>query len=87
MHRLEHGGKRTLRVDVAAGRDGDGAGGGGPQIGENVAEQVGADDHVEPGGVAHQVRGQDVDVELAGLDLRVLLADGGEALVPVGHGD
>jgi hypothetical protein len=26
-------------------------------------------------------------VELAGLDLWVFLGDGGEALVPVGHGD
>ena len=38
-------------------------------------------------GIAHEVRGQDVDVELVGLDVRVLLGDRREALVPIGHGD
>src|SRR5262245_14849935 len=58
-----------------------------PVVGQNVPEQVGADDHVKPRWVAHQMRRQNVDVELAGLDLRVLLGDGGKPLVPVGHRD
>ena len=87
VHRLEHRGEGALGVDVAAGRDGDRAGGGRPEVGEDVAEQVGADDHVEPVRVAHEMGGQDVDVELAGLDLGILLGDRREALVPVGHGD
>src|SRR5215831_17626171 len=87
MHRLEHRRKLTLGIDIGAGRDGDGAGGGRTQVRKDVAEQVGTDDHVEPGWVAHQMRRQNVDVELAGLDLRVLFGDGGKSLIPKGHRD
>ena len=36
------------------------------EVGEDVAEQVGADDDVEPVGMLHEMRRQDVDVVLVG---------------------
>ena len=59
----------------------------GPEVGEDVAEQVRADDDVEPVGVQHEVRGEDVDVVLVGPDVRILRGHRPEALVPVRHGD
>ena len=41
-------GKFALRIDVAGRRDADGAGAGRAEIGQDVAEQVRGDDHVEP---------------------------------------
>ena len=48
VHRLEQRREVALRVDVAGRRDADGAGAGGPEVGEDVAEQVRGDDDVEP---------------------------------------
>ena len=86
MDRLEHRGILALRVDVARRRHADRAGERRAEVGEDVAEQVGADHHVEPVRVAHEMRRQDVDVILVRLDVRVLLAHLGEALVPEWHG-
>ena len=72
VHRLEHRGVFALGVDVAGGRDADRADAGRPEIGQDVAEQVGADDDVEPVGMAHEMRGQDVDVVLVGLDVGIV---------------
>ena len=44
---------------------------GGPEVGQDVAEQVRADDDVEPVGMLHEMRGQDVDVVLVGADVGV----------------
>ena len=55
-------GNSPLRVDVGRRRDADAAGDGGRQVGQDVAEQVGADDHVEPGRVEHKLARQRVDV-------------------------
>ena len=44
----------------------------GPEVGEDVAEEVRAHDHVEPVRVLHEVRGEDVDVVLVGLDVGIL---------------
>ncbi len=60
-------GNVALGVDVGRGRDADRAGHRRAQVGEDVAEQIRADHHVEPVGVLHEVRGQDVDVVLVGL--------------------
>src|SRR5216683_1986890 len=35
----------------------------------------------------HEMRGQYVDVELVGANVRIVLGHGAEALVPIGHGD
>src|SRR3546814_13303843 len=48
MHRLEHRGEPALRIDVCRRRDPDRAGHGLAEVRKNVAEQVGADHHVEP---------------------------------------
>jgi hypothetical protein len=85
VHRLEHRGVFALRVDVAGGRDSDRADAGRPQIAEDVAEQIGADHDVKPVGMAHEMRGQDVDVVLVGLDVGVVARDGGKTLVPIRH--
>ena len=59
----------------------------GPEVGEDVAEQVGGDDHVEAVRVQHHLDRQAVDVVLVGADVGVVLLHLGEALVPVRHGD
>ena len=59
----------------------------GAEVAQDVAEQVGADHHVEPVGVLDEVGAQDVDVELGRRHVRVVPGDRGEAFVPVGHGD
>ena len=43
------------------------------EIAQDVAEQVAADHHVEPVRVLHEMRAQDVDVELVGADVRIVL--------------
>src|ERR1700733_10557910 len=48
VHRLEHGRRGPLRVDVAARRQADPACHRGAEVSEDVAEQVVGDDNVEP---------------------------------------
>jgi hypothetical protein len=57
VHGFEEAGEAAFRVDVRARCDADGAGAGGAEVGENVAEQVAGHDDVEPVGVHHEVRG------------------------------
>ena len=87
VHRLEHRREIAFRIDVARRRDADGAGAGGAEIGEDVAEQIGADHDVEPIGMQHEVRGEDVDVILVPLHFRIVLRHRLHALVPIGHRD
>src|SRR5439155_8765799 len=68
-------------------RDADGAGAGGAEIRQDVAEQVGRYDDVEPVGMRDEVRGQDIDVELVPADVGILLGHRLDALVPVRHRD
>ena len=70
VHRLEHRREIAVRIDVARRRDADGAGAGRAEIGEDVAEQIGADHDVEPVRMQHEIRGEDVDVVLVPLHLR-----------------
>ena len=58
----------------------------GTQVGEDVAEEVAAHHHVEPVRMADEVGGEDVDVELVGVDVGILRGERREALVPEGHG-
>ncbi len=51
VDRLEEGGERPLGVEVRRGRDADGAGDGGGDLREEVAEEVGPHDDVEALGV------------------------------------
>ena len=72
VHGLEHRRELPLGVQVARRRDADRARHRGGEVAEDVAEQVGGDDHVEAPGVEHDHRGERVDQHLLGLQLRVL---------------
>ena len=72
VHRLEHARVAPAHVEVAAGRQADAAGDRGGEVGEDVAEQVVGDDHVEPAGVGHHVDRGRVDVLVGDRDVRVL---------------
>ena len=62
VHRLEHGGELAGGVDVPAGGQSDAAADRGGEVGEDVAEQVVGDDHVEAARVVDQVDGGGIDV-------------------------
>ncbi len=85
MHRLEHRRVRVLRVEVAGRGHAEPAGHGGGEVAEDVAEQVGPHDDVEPVGGLHHPGGQGVDVARFGGHVRVLGRDGVEDLVPERH--
>src|SRR4051812_34865711 len=87
MHRLEHRGELALRGQVRGRCDADRAGHAGSQIGEDVAEEVGPDHDVESVRALHEMRAEDVDVELVDAHVRVLLRHRLYPLVPVGHRD
>ena len=57
----------------------------GPRSERMSPKRFGPDHHVEPVRVLDEVGGEDVDVVLRGLDVRILLRHRGEALVPVRH--
>ena len=65
VDRLEHRRVRPLRVDVGAGRDAEAARDRRAEVGQDVAEQVRRDDHVERLRVRDHARRQRVDVVLA----------------------
>ena len=85
MHRLEHGGPFLSGVEIRRRCDADGPGHRRPQIGKDVAEEVGAHHNVEPVRMQHEVGGEDVDMELRRPDVRVAPLRGCEPFVPVGH--
>ena len=70
VHRLEQARELAVRIDVGAGCDADGAGAGGAEVGQDVAEQVAGNDHIEERRTLHEVRGEDIDVKLFVDDLR-----------------
>ena len=86
MHRFEHRGEHPLRVDVGTGGNADGPSHRRSQIRQDVAEQVGTDNDIEPIRVLHEVRAQNIDVVLVGTDVGILRGHLGEAFVPVWHG-
>lgn len=75
MHRLEHRRVGPGRVDIPTGRQADTATYRRGQIGDDVAEQVVGDDHVEATRVGDHVDGGGVDVLVGHLDVRVAFAD------------
>ena len=87
VHRFETRGEFALGIQVAGRRDADRTGAGRAEIGEDVAEQVGTHDHVEPVGVLDEMGGEDVDVVLRRFDIRIVRRHFLEALVPVRHRD
>src|SRR5215213_3672309 len=86
VDRLEERGVLALRVEVRGGGDPDTAGDCGSHLREDVAEEVGAHDHVEALGVEHEAGGEGVGVHEGGLDVRILFADLAEDLVEEWHG-
>ncbi len=51
------------------------------EVREDIAEEVRGHHHVEPVRMQHEMRGQDVDVELVDLEVRIALVHLGHALV------
>src|SRR5699024_9910767 len=72
VHRLEHRGEGPGGVDVPARGQPDAAADGRGEVGDDVAEEVVRDDHVEAGRVLDQVDHHRVDVRVVHLDLGVL---------------
>ncbi len=68
VHRLEDRRPGAIRVQVAARRVAKPAGQGRAQVGDDVAEQVVGDDHVEPLRVVHHPQARRVHVRVAELD-------------------
>src|SRR5207245_10406417 len=54
---------------------------------QNVAEQIGSDDHIEPVGMSDEVGAQNIDVILIGFDLGIVFGNRGEALIPEWHSE
>src|SRR5690606_6287716 len=69
VHGLEHARVGAGGVDIAAGRQADTTADGGGQVGDDVAEQVVGDDHVEAARVVDHVDGGGVDVLVGDLDV------------------
>lgn len=87
VHGLKQAGELARRVDVAGRRDADGTRARGAQVGQDVAEQIAADDDVEDLRPLHKVRRQDVDVVLVDAHVRVALLHVLDPRVPVRHRD
>ena len=88
VHRLEQRRERPLGIDVRRRRDADRAANRGTEVGQDVAEQIRADDDVEDLRALHEVRGEDVDVVRVGASRPgTARAIALEALVPVRHRD
>ena len=86
------GSKSEVRagMDVAGGREAEAAGELRGEIADDVAEEIVGDDDVELAGVADDLHGEGIDIEVAGVDLRIFGADGLEDALPEvageGHG-
>ena len=72
MHRFEHRGRGAVRIDVGGGRKAEPALDGGAEVGEDVAEEIGGDDHVEAFRRHDHARGHGVDVVARDLDIGIL---------------
>src|SRR3974390_3123004 len=57
------------------------------QIREDVAEQIGSDDHIEAVRIEHELRRQGINVIPIGTNVRKLRPDVLNTLVPIGHAD
>ena len=73
MHRLKQGWILPLGIQVRCGSETHGSYDCGPQVRQNVTKQVGADHHIKPVRMRHEMRGQDIDVELIGFHIGILL--------------
>ncbi len=88
VNRLEHARNGPLGVQVARCGQPHPTLKHGTQVGDDIAEHVGRDDHVESFGVRHHPHAARVDMLIVALDLRVFTPDFGEGPYPqvVGEG-
>src|SRR5437899_3457892 len=75
-------------MEIAGGRETESAGELCSEVADDVAEKIAGDDHVKLARIANDLHGQGVDVKVAGVDLRIFLADLLEDALPevVGEG-
>ena len=86
MDRLKHGRELLFRVQVCAGRQPHAAGDSGAEVRQDVAEEVGGDHYLETLRVLDHEHGGGVHQQGVGLNVRELLPDFREDLVPEDHG-
>lgn len=74
MNRFEQRREIALRIEIGRRRNADSAGTGRAEIGENIAEQVGADHHVKTLRLQHEAGTQDIDMLLVPANFGIVLA-------------
>src|SRR6185312_12182323 len=82
VDRFEHRRRGAVHVDIARRRQANAAGDRRGQVGDDVAEQVVGDNHVEASGVGDHEDGGRVDVQVVDGDVRELRADGLHGAAP-----
>jgi hypothetical protein len=82
VHGLEHRRGGPIRVDVPRGGPTDPAGDGTPQVGEDVAEEIVGDDHVETVRLLDKVDARSIDMVVPGLHIRIFEGDLVEGALP-----
>ncbi len=87
MDRLEQRREGALRVEIGRWRNTNGTGAGRAKIGENITEQIGADDHVKPLRLQHEAGAENIDMLLVPADLGIVFGHLLHPLIPVGHAD
>ena len=87
VHRFKQRREGAVRVEIRRRSNADSAGTGRTEVGENIAEQVGADHHVKTLRLQHEAGAQNINMLFIPFHLRVFLRHRFDALVPEGHAD
>ena len=87
VNRFEQRREIALRIEIGRRRNADSAGTGRAEIGENIAEQVGADHHVKTLRLQHEAGTQDIDMLLVPANFGIVFGHLFHPLIPVGHAD
>lgn len=87
MYGFEHGRCRAVHVDVPRCRQADTAGDGSSEVGEDVAEEVVGDDHIEARRFSHHENGGRVDVQVIVGDVGEFLCHGLDGPLPQVSGE
>src|SRR5258708_33465517 len=83
---LDHGWVFLFRIQVRGRSDVNRSHYRRPQVGQNIAEEIGADNNVKPVRVSHKVSRQDIDVILIGSDIRLFSGHRLKAFIPERYG-
>src|SRR5271156_833367 len=86
MYWLEHGGEFHLGILISRGCESERAHDCRAEVGKNVAEEIGANHHIEPLGMADEMRRENIYVILIGADVGKFLRDDVQAFIPERHG-